>query len=228
MRLLLLSIPLLFLLACEPAVVFKDAMPPEVEAINTIPEQFHGVYMCESDSSRIYIERDHAVQESYYQFVTSIERVRESEDCSIVAGGLYLPGRKECIPFEWINEDSITARVYELDTLMQFADDEVVKYYKGHLFLNKLSDDNHWVTWMLTPQEDGSLLFELIEVPDNKRKVQEITIDYETIQKDEETVQYVINPTLVEFDRILDKDYVRECDILRPINFENSYFRKAY
>ena len=228
MRLLGFLLILLTAISCEPAVVFKDAMPPEVDAITTIPKQFHGVYMCESDSSRIYIERDHAVQESYYQFITSVERVRESEDCSIVAGGLYLPGRKECIPFEWINEDSITAKVYELDTLFEFADDEVMKLYRGHLFLNKYSDDNHWITWMLTPQEDGALLFELIEIPDNKRKVEEITIDYSIIQKDEETVQYVINPTLVEFDRILDQEYVRECDILRPINFENNPFKKAY
>ena len=137
MRLLGFLLILLTAISCEPAVVFKDAMPPEVDAITTIPKQFHGVYMCESDSSRIYIERDHAVQESYYQFITSVERVRESEDCSIVAGGLYLPGRKECIPFEWINEDSITAKVYELDTLFEFADDEVMKLYRGHLFLNK-------------------------------------------------------------------------------------------
>ena len=218
----------LILTGCEPAVVFKDAMPPGVDPVTTVPKIFRGVYVSENDSARIYIEKDLAVQESFYEFVTSVARVHETEDCSIVAGGLYLPGRKECIPFEYINEDSITAKVYELDTIFSFDKDEVAKYYKGHLFLNLKSDSNNWICWMLTPQQDGSITLELIDIPDNKRKIEEISIDYETRNKDKKDVQYIINPTLVEFDKILEKEYTRKYDVLRPVNLENSVFKKLY
>ncbi len=224
----ILFISIIVFASCESAVVFQDAMPPGVEAITEVPELFHGVYVCESDSSRIYIEKYDAVQESFYEFVTSIMRVRETEDCSIVAGGLYLPGRKECIPFEYINEDSISAKVYELDTLFSFQNDEIAKFYNGHLFLNKQNEEQNWITRMLTPQQGGSLILELITVPDNKRKVEEITIDYSTREIKKDNIQYIINPTLVEFERILDKEYTLECDILHPVNLEITPFKKAF
>ncbi|NNF21497.1 MAG: hypothetical protein HKN67_06120, partial [Saprospiraceae bacterium] len=189
-----------------------------------IPVLFHGVFMCESDSSRIYIGKYSAVKESYYEFVTSLDKVRESEDCSIAAGGLYLPGRKECVPFEYVNEDSISAKVYELDTIFAFKDKQVAKYYKGHLFLNEQNDNKNWVTWLLSPQEDGRLVLDLIVVPDKKKEVEEITFDYETV-KEKEKVKFIINPTLVEFERILDREYFLECDILTPVNFEDSHFQ---
>lgn len=215
---------LIILTACEPSVVFKDAMPPDIPSVNEIPKSFHGVFMCESDSSRIYIDRFSAVKESYYEFVTSIEKVMESEDCSIAAGGLYLPGRKECVPFEYVSEDSISAKVYELDTIFGFNENQIAKHYKGHLFLNEQNENKNWVTWLLSPQEDGKLVLELIVVPDRKKEVEEITFDYETV-KEKEKVKYIINPTLVEFERILNQEYFLECEILTPVNFEESHLR---
>ena len=40
MKYLILPVLLFIIISCEPAVVFKDAMPPEVEAIATIPDHF--------------------------------------------------------------------------------------------------------------------------------------------------------------------------------------------
>ncbi|MBT8229990.1 MAG: hypothetical protein KJO50_07000, partial [Bacteroidia bacterium] len=103
-------------------------------------------------------------------------------------------------------------------------DKQVAKYYKGHLFLNEQNDNKNWVTWLLSPQEDGRLVLDLIVVPDKKKEVEEITFDYETV-KEKEKVKFIINPTLVEFERILDREYFLECDILTPVNFEDCHFQ---
>ncbi len=212
-------------LACEPSVKFAGAMPPDIEPIESIPVNFHGTYMCESDSSRVYINPSCIVLESHYEFTTTVEEVEQTEDCSIVAGGLYLPGRKECIPFEYIGGDSIRAKVYELDTMVSFSDQQVVKSYKGHLFINLQNEEKTWSVWLLTPESDGSILFRSIDVPEDKDSIEAITLDYKSIEKDTHTIEYILNPTLIEFDRILEKPYISECDMLIPVNLEIEIFR---
>lgn len=205
------------ILSCEPNVMFKEAMPPGVEAIDRIPERFQGAFICESDSSHVYAEEQLILRESYYMFITNIDRVRESDDCEIVKGGILLPGRQECVPIEYLGEGRIKATVYTIDTLFSFQKDEVLKLYKGRLFVNYKNSLDEWVTFMISPEEDGRMKWDIIDVPDQIKRVKEITYDYDTrVDRDHETI-YIIKPTLVEFDRILYRDYVTECDILTPI-----------
>ncbi len=206
--------------SCEINVFFDKAMPPDVDALEEIPEQFQGVYMCESDSSIIYSSPDLIYKESYFRFVTTVDRIIETENCSIVEQGLYLPGRKECIPFEYISEDLITADIYEIDTLFSFDKYRVAKYYKGRLFLNIGSNKEKWITFMITPSTDGSLIWEYIDVPDNIKTIEEITTNYKAIPAKKDKIKYHLNPTLVEFDRILDDKYMQSCDVLTPVNYE--------
>lgn len=217
---------ILFMASCVPNVLFQEAVPPEVDAINRVPDQFQGVFICESDSSRIYADQFVVYNESYHMFVTAIDRVDETENCSIVAGGLYLPGRKECIPFEYVGEDSIQAKVYTIDTLFSFQENEVMKLYKGRLFMNYQNELNEWITYMISPMADGAMKWEIIDVPDKVRTVEAITYDYTTRKNEDDETMYIIKPTLVEFDRILQKGYSSQCDVLTPINFEylNRYF----
>lgn len=213
-----------FLSACEINVFFKEASPPGVESISSIPGTFQGVYICESDSSRLYASTNVIYQESYVEFVTTLQNVKETESCSILNQGLYLPGRKECVPFEYIGEDSIRAKIYTIDTLFHFKPEkEVAKFYKGRLFLNKKSELDDWLTWMVTPNSDGTLLWELIKVPNDIDDLVDITHsikDRPVFKLDKDEKQYIINPTLVEFDKILENDYLIKCDVLTPVNFE--------
>lgn len=215
---LLIFITLNMLLSsCEPKVLFKEAAPPEIEKINRIPDNFLGVFLCESDSSKMYAEPFIVYNESYHMIITSVEKIRETEDCSILAGGLYLPGRKECIPFEYIGKDSIMAKVYTIDTLFNFRENEVLKLYKGRLFLNYKSGYDEWVTFMITPLEYGALEWEVIDIPDKISKVEAITHDYVVKRDRDDEERYIIKPSLIEFDKILEKEYTRECDILFPV-----------
>ena len=83
----------------------------------------------------------------------------ESQHCSILDRGLYLPDLSECIPFEYINDDSIKAQVYYWDTLNLFKDGEAAKYYIGQLFLNTKDIEGHWDTWVIKASKDGNFEF---------------------------------------------------------------------
>ncbi len=226
----LLITTIIYLGGCEPKVIFEQAMPPDVVPIGSIPDKFQGVYECESDGSRMYADKFKVYRESYFKFTTTVDHVRDTEDCSILAGGLYLPGRNECIPFEYIGEDTITAKVYDLDTLFHFAPNQIAKEYKGRLFLNMSDDSGKWITFMISPNSDGSMLWELIDIPNKLKDVTEITYNFETKKNRKDETIYILDPTMVEFDRIInDKDYMLECDVLKPINLEDGYsFENRY
>ena len=217
-------IAILFLsFSCRPAVQFSEAIPPETEALKEIPEQYRGVFICESDSSRLYANKYELVQESYYYFITTLNDIRQNTNCSLKAGGLYLPGRKLCIPIESIRGDTITAKIYEVDTLFSFSNNDVAKLYKGRLFLNVLSQDRHWVTFMISPNVDGSMNWDLIDIPDKIKKIEEITPDYKQELTHDSIDLFIINPTLIEFEKILNKNYFRECDYLIPVNINKNH-----
>lgn len=226
----IIFVSILFFGGCEPLVIFEEAMPPGVEALSAIPDQFQGIYRCESDGSRMFADEYKVYRESYYQFTTTLDRVNETEDCSIVAGGLMLPGRKECIPFEYIGGDTITAKVYDLDTLFHFGAKQIAKEYKGRLFLNMSDDKGKWITFMISPNEDGSMLWELIDIPNKLKNVSQITYNFKTKKNKKDKTIYIIDPTIVEFDKILNNETnMMECDILYPINLENDYdFENRY
>lgn len=212
------------LVSCKPKVLFINSMPPVIDALTEIPAEFQGVFICESDSARIYSERKVIYEESYYEFTTTLDKIEETEHCSVVAGGLYLPGRKECLPFKYLNEDTIVAQIYEIDTLFDITKDEVAKLYKGRLFLNLKSAQHEWVTFMITPQLDGSMLWEIITIPDSIKDIENVSHDYYTKMDKDSVPQHILNPTLMEFDKIIDKNYTRKFDYLIPVNFERLPF----
>lgn len=214
---------LMFFCSCDPGVVFKESNPPGIATIQQIPEPFHGSYMCSSDSSYIHIRSRSIIRESSYQLVSSIEDVRDSETCALIDGGLYVPGREECFPFDYISEDSISADIYLLDTMFVFDDGEELKYHKEQLFINTRLHSGSWMTWTLQVSDDGTLAFALVSIPADESVVQALAQDYETDIVDRDRPQYILSPTMKEFDMILSSGYRDICETLTPVNIEKDF-----
>ncbi|MBT8219767.1 MAG: hypothetical protein KJP00_08080 [Bacteroidia bacterium] len=208
----------LLLVGCEPGVVFKSPVPPEIESLNKIDDPFVGTFMCASDSTMIYVTQDGLFEEHYFRFVTTVDQINEAEGCAIVGRGLVLPEQEQCVPFEYIDSTHIAAKIYELDTLFYFRDYEVAKEYKGHLFLNHKTLQGTWIAWMLTPQSNGNMLLRLIDLENDIEQVEEVTHQYDTRMTRDEEIQYIINPTLVEFEKILEPERNMECETLIRMN----------
>jgi len=204
--------------ACESNVVFEDTMPPGVGKIKTIPLSYQGEFLCESDSSIIHSTEESIVRESYVKFYAYLKQIHEADGCSIKDGSLYMPWSEECIPFEYVNDSLITAQMHKSDTLFNFRPGEVAKLYKGRLFLNvKVNNRDTWLTSMISQKEDGTIHWERIHMPEEIEKVEAITSNFTTKKDRNNNTVYIMNPTLVEFDKILEKNYVRECDVFTPI-----------
>jgi len=204
--------------ACESNVLFEDAMPPDVGIIKSIPQAYQGMFLCESDSSIVHTKEKAIIRESYVKFNAFLNQIQETEGCEIKDGSLYMPWSEECIAFEYVNDTTITATMHKIDTLFNFKRGEVAKYYKGRLFLNvETSTGKKWVTSMISRKEDGTIYWEQIHMPEEIEKVEAITPNFKTRKNKQNKTVYIMNPTLVEFDKILEKNYVRECDVFTPI-----------
>lgn len=209
--------------SCEPNVYFQNTLPPDTDMISEIPEVFQGVYLCDSDNDIIFAESDIIYRKSHEQFVTTLDKLIQTENCSIVDGELFLPNREECAPIEYLDDDRILVTVTSLDTLFAFKSDQVAKIYKDRLFLNVKSQiDQNWITFMITPIEHGILKWEMIEVPDDISTLEKLDKSYTAKEHKDHDTKYVINPTLVEFEDFLNKEYIMMCDILIPIRIENT------
>lgn len=214
---------LLCLSSCDPGVVFADSNPPGVETIDQIPEPFLGSFVCSSDSAFIHIKSRSIIRETKYQLISSLDDVRDSENCAIVDGGLHVPGRDECFPFEYITDDTIMVDLYTLDTVFIFDEIEELKYHEELLFLNTKLTSGNWMTWTLQLLDDGSLSFELVTIPADEDIVKDLSANYDTDVLDRDKPQYILSPTMEEFDYILSHGFRSTCEILTPINIENDY-----
>jgi hypothetical protein len=68
-----------FYLACTPKVHSQNTLPPDVEALESIPLEFQGIFFSECDSSILHSMSDVIYMDSYFQFTTTLNRVQESE-----------------------------------------------------------------------------------------------------------------------------------------------------
>lgn len=209
------------LISCDSNVVFDEAMPSHVEALKVIPEEFQGIYLCSSDSSMLYAHENVIFIESYFQFYTTLDQVNETEDCTIIDNSLYLPGRAECAPFTYVSEDTISVKVIFLDTMFGFRKFEQAKFYKGRLFFNLLDNNGNWTSFMVSPIEGGGLSFVMIDLTNDLEGLKELKYK-ELLEKKvgtDKKNQYLIHPTLIEFDNLLERELTPICDSLIPIKY---------
>jgi hypothetical protein len=220
-RYALIILAALFALQCEPNVYFDTSMPPEVNAIEEIPNDFLGAYLCDSDNNVIYAENKLIYMMSYDQFTTTVEKINQTENCNLINGELYLPDREECVPFEYLTDNEIKVTLTSVDTLFAFRTDEVAKFYKDRLFLNVKGElEPDWITYMISPLDHGVLHWERIDVPDDQEYLSSLTHNYEKIEYEELDDKYVISPTLLEFEEFLNREFTLHCEVLIPINAE--------
>ncbi len=209
------------LFSCEPKVVFDHTQPTGIDPIEEIPERYWGSYRCQSDSTLVIIEPHIAYQQYNYQIKMTIDQIEETENCSLADGGLYLPGRKQCYPIKYIHEDTVVGYVTDIDTLFSFSDDQVIKPYRGALIINQQLESDDWIIWTLGVNTDGSLQLNYLDLPEEIENIAEISADYDKVQRSKDIEQYVIRPTMREFDDLITTaDYQLECDVLIPVSLE--------
>jgi len=207
--------------ACTPDVYFKKPVPPNIEISTSIPDKYCGLYYFESDSSAIMVYNNMIVTESVFKYETTLDKVLESENCSVVDGGLHLRGRRECFPFKYISEDTILVEITEMDTIFSFTEDQVLKFDGESIFMNYRNAPEEWATTII--KEDGTtgdFSMHLIMIPNKKRVIKSITKKYTKRLDRDSTYIYIIDPNPKEFKRAIKTKYLKFYDKIISPNLE--------
>jgi len=212
----------LLLGSCTPPVVFDQAYPTDQKDQSTIPSQFQGSFMCESDSALVIIS-DHEItlHKSHY-FTTKVKYLEQRKDCKIEDDKIYVTGREECIPIEVVNDSIVRGTYQETDTLFYMQEGSVARLHNGHLILNQELKPKEWAVSLLTPEYGGDLTFKAITNKTKLKNVRRITETTDITTNQDKKPRHIVSPTMQDFDKLLsDKEIFIECEYLVRVHLDN-------
>jgi len=211
MSLLKISLSLLFIyfIGCEPAVVFRVPQPTGLESRNTFDPLYRGKFLCDSDSTFVYVKSNCVFKEREVIVKTSLESLDSIPGARIENEMLYIEETDLYFPYK-MEGDLLTANVLMRDTLFK-VNPGVLKYYRGHHILNKPEAKEKWEVWVLSLDHYYNISLSKAELPEDINK-----LEYITRVEDLSTENYPqirLNPSIVEFKEILESNLLfRECD----------------
>jgi len=208
--------------ACVPPVVFNQPFPPNEEDLKAIPTKYHGIYMCESDSTLVIINESVIYAREPYYFEEKISYLEEFEDCQFIDGKLVMNATGEIVPVEFVGEDKVRGHFIEQDTIFQLGDNGIARPYDDHLLLSVSFKDGEWSINGLTKEINGNVVYRAINDASDLELVDSITPLTE-IEKEEvdDPPRYIARPTLVEFERLFRNERIFiECETLIRVKYD--------
>ena len=209
---------------CSPPIVFDEAYPKNEAPMNYFPENYQGIYMCESDSTLIVIKETLVYAQSFFYFEASESEIEAKEQCTIADGELYIEERQECIPFEYFAEDSIRAQYYNIDTLFEISPKAILKTYENSLVLSSQVKDE-WIITLLSIDKFGNVDYRAITESTDIEKVQSITPTKQIgVNRNSEPI-YSVKPDQIGFAEMFnDHNIFISCEYLMRVNLEENAF----
>ena len=214
--------------ACSPPLVFDRPFPPNEDDLMEIPEKYRGVYMCESDSTLVVINKSVIYAREPYYFEESVEYIEECEDCKLVGDKLIMNQTGEEVPIEFTEEGKVRGHFIEQDTLFKFGEYSIARPYDGNLLLSISLKNKEWAIYGLTRNNAGNVVYRAI----NEATDLELVDDISPITELEREVaddppRYMVRPTLADFDRMFRNERIYiECETLIRIKFDE--FKKEF
>jgi hypothetical protein len=202
---LLMSIFMTALLSCDSPVIFTVPQPKGFSPQSSFSIFYRGSYFCESDSSLVYITDEVVFKQKDYHLVMPKTRLDTMSDVRLVDGKLQIKGMDEWVPATIIR-DSVHAQIAKRDTLFAIGQDQVLTMFRGHHILNNKRSDNYWEVAILTIDEEMNIILSMAAEPEDLERLKEVTPVTDLSRGD--TVQYLINPTVHEFNQILDEELI--------------------
>ena len=204
--------------ACTPPVVFDKAYPLGEENLTELPANYRGSFICESDKALLVIDRNDITLRKENYFLLPLKDVEEREDCRISGEQMFVTGRSECIPLEFINDSIVKGIVVEHDTLFVMAEGSVARMYNGHVVLSQELKDNQWAVSLLSLEANSDIKYRAITDETKIKNVGKITsMENITVEGDKKD-RYKIKPTMKQFDELLNDEKVFiECEYLTRV-----------
>lgn len=208
----------LLLATCTPPVVFDQPYPIGEEDLIEFPELYTGSFICESDSALLLIQKNEIVIRKENYFKLPLKYVEEREDCNIEGEEMYVSGRAECIPLEFVNDSTVQGIVVEHDTLFSMGDKAVARMYHGHLVLSQEIEDFEWAVSFLSLEKNSDIVYRAITDKTKVAEVGKVTAMEDITTKEDKNNRYKIKPTMKQFDELMHHEKVFvECEYLTRV-----------
>lgn len=212
----------IFILSCSPPVVFDGPYPQGGSDLLHLPDVYQGTFICESDSSIVLIGPQMITLRQEHFFTTALKDVDEKEDCSVIGNEMYIKGREECVPLEFVNDSTVRGIITEYDTLFVISKTGIARTYKGHLVLSQEIEDSEWAINIVTLQDNRDMIYRAITDETKIKNVRKITQLQDITDPEDDSPRYKIRPTMKEFDALLsDEKVFVECEYLTRVSLEN-------
>ena len=209
---------------CSPPIVFDEAYPKDEAAMSSFPENYQGIYLCESDSTLVVIKETIIYAKSFFYFEASESDLEAKEQCTIADGEIYLEESQECLPYEFFAEDSIRVQYYDIDTLFEISPKAILKSYENSLVLSN-QVQNEWIITLLSIDEFGNVDYRAITESTDIEKVRRITpIKQVGVDRNTDPI-YSVKPDKVAFEEMFnDHSIFISCEYLMRVNMEENPF----
>jgi len=209
---------ILMVAACTPPVVFDQPYPIGEEDLEVLPPSYTGTFICESDSNLLIIDQHEITLRKENYFLMPLKDVEERPDCNIDGEEMYVEGRAECIPLEFVNDSLVKGFVEEYDTLFAMAPGSVARMYKGHVVLSQELNDGQWAVSLLSLESNSDITYRAITDKTRIKNVGKITSMENITTKEDKNDRYKIKPTMKQFDELLrDEKVFIECEYLTRV-----------
>jgi len=127
--------------SCGPVATFREPQPAGVDYLSAFPSRFQGKYLSKDKASYLQISDNCLVRT--YDFDLKLRKDSLPEQYSLKQDSVYdkHSGKTEKV---LIAGDSLLMHLFESDTIFCISDEQVLKKFKGYLFMNSLVDKSSW------------------------------------------------------------------------------------
>jgi len=207
---------LLYFISCqEPPVVFEGPQPKGQFPRFSLDMMYRGTFLCDSDSAMLYVKSRLIYKEKPFLFSLTLDEIATTEGIDLVGDQLIIAEFPESLTAK-VTDSLVHSSVVLRDTLFQIGDDEVLKYYKGHMVLNKRITIEKWEVKILSLDDDLNLRMSIATMPTDLDYLNEITPVKDLSTEDKE--QLLLSPSYIEFEEIFKQKLIfEECDLFRRI-----------
>jgi hypothetical protein len=126
-----------------PEVRFLEPQPVSKKNLQTIPKDYWGKYLSKDDSSILTINSRMIIQENIATSKTSIIEMQEELDTTIQDDTKIILSDNWTMTIQII-DDSALISSYLVDTIFQISESQLLRSFKGYLFLNFKDMDSTW------------------------------------------------------------------------------------
>ena len=192
--------------SCKDAVLknsficFDQSQPVNVSDIASVPSKNQGDFLL-SDASNLIVQQKYILRKKRDTIVVSKTEFDSMGNMEYKKGYVYDKDTRKSFKATFKN-DSIAWNEVQVDTLFSFADNEIAKWYKSSLILNKKVNGTYQVNY-IQYSKSGVKFVQLGTKKDLDNILYKIHIPSVLEIKGKDTLHVVLSPSRSDFRKLL-------------------------